>query len=215
MFRNRELQDLRLLTKGIGQRVRNDPVGCFRPVWNEPYASEVVREERILAMDVLHFLRSDHVAIKHALGRLDGADPVTLLASAMEEVAAAVELHLGLERDYLYPEISGAFNGVDALVAAGLANASVIEKKLRATQNLLSQQSEAVSDALIQAIGEVKLQTLSHIEQEERLLLPKLREFVRTEDREDLGQVLLDVQEERRSSRSVGGVNPSTGRRRA
>ena len=165
-------------------------------------------------MDVLHFLRSDHETIKRAFACLDSTSQVPQINSALEDVAAAVELHLGLEKDYLYPEISGSFNGVDALVAAGLANASVIEKKLKAVLSL-AEQAEAVSGPLAQAISEFKLQTMSHFEQEERLLLPKLRDFVRTEDREDLGQILQDVQEERHSSRLSNSSAHTNDRRRA
>lgn len=151
-----------------------------------------------MAMDVLHFLRSDHEAIKLAFDCVDRAPQVSELTSALKDATSAVGLHLDLEREFLYPEIAGAFNGVDALVSAGLANAAVIEKKVKEVHHLLSD-ADSAKDDLLAVMADLKRQTLAHFEQEERLLLPKLREFVRTEIREDLGEVLLDVQEERNS----------------
>lgn len=167
-------------------------------------------------MDVLHFLRSDHEAMRRSLDRLDRAAPVSQLTLALEEAVAFVEVHLGLEKDYLYPEISGAFNGVDAFVATGLANGSVIEKKLKAVLKILARDDvESDREGLFHAIADLKTHAFAHFDQEERLLLPKLREFVRTEDREDLGQILQDVQEERLLTRPGALSAAALSRRRA
>jgi hemerythrin len=165
-------------------------------------------------MDVLHFLRSHHEKIRDQFEQIDITAPISRISSVLGEAVKAVEIHFNLEKDYLYPEISGAFHGVEALVAAGLANASVAEKKIKTIGKLLSQ-GESQSDSLEKSFFDLKSVAYNHFEQEERILLPKMREFVRTEDREDLGQVLMDVQEELWSSRLEAPSAASSDRLRA
>jgi hypothetical protein len=136
------------------------------------------------------------------------------MTSALGEAIRAVEIHFNLEKEYLYPEISGAFQGIEVLVATGLANASVVEKKIKALGKLMTQ-AEPESGALQDVFLDLKSASYAHFEQEERLLLPKMREFVRTEDREDLGQVLVDVQEELWNNRSDAPFTVPSDRLRA
>jgi hypothetical protein len=74
------------------------------------------------------------------------------------------------------------------------------EKKIKVLGKLLAQ-PESLTESLEQSFVDLKSIAYSHFEQEERFLLPKMREFVRTEDREDLGQVLMDVHEDLWNSR--------------
>ncbi len=204
---------VQLLTKGLREQVPMDVKGLLCLPKNRE-ASDLTTQERILAMDVLHFLRSNHEKIRVHFERVDMASPKNQLQAELGDVMRAVEIHFSLEQEYLYPEITGAFQGVDVLLTAGLANASVVDKRSKALTKLLSH-AEFQVDVLEKSFFDLKSATYSHFEQEERILLPKMREFVRTEDREDLGQILMDVQEELWNNRSeVLSPSPS-GRLRA
>lgn len=207
------LQVVLLLTKGKREQVPMDVKSPLRLPKNRK-ASDLTTQERILAMDVLHFLRSNHEKIRAHFERVDLASPKEQLRVQLDDVMRAVEIHFSLEQEYLYPEISGSFHGVEVLLTAGLANASVVDKRSKALIKLLSH-AETQADILEKSFFDLKTATYSHFEQEERILLPKMREFVRTEDREDLGQILMDVQEELWNNRSEVLASSPSGRLRA
>ena len=70
----------------------------------------------------------------------------------------------------------------------------------------------AEQDGYDKRLVELKDAFLKHFDQEERVLMPKLRSLMRTEDREDLGQVFIDAKAE-----LLGGSAPTAapGRKRA
>ena len=103
--------------------------------------------------------------------------------------------HLSLERDYLYPEIDGLLAGVGPLVAAGLANGSALQRRTRALSRLAEQPAALQAD-FVKRLAELRAAVDRHLEQQEQCLLPKLRDSIRTEEREDLGQVFLDIRDE-------------------
>lgn len=146
-------------------------------------------------MDVLHFLKSDHDAIRTGLDRLDKSDGLKVRRAVLDELARRVQVHMVLERDYLYPEIAELFAGVDALVAIGLANASQISRRMKVLVKLLGQPASEQA-GYPKRLDELRESVLQHFEHEEQNLLPKLRYLIRTEDREDLGQVFMDAQDE-------------------
>jgi hypothetical protein len=143
-------------------------------------------------MDVLHFLKTNHDTIRAELARLVELDGVKARRAELDELARAVQMHLVLERDYLYPEVSGLFSGAEALVTAGLAEAAVIEKRLKAITKLAAKPA-AEQDGFDKRLDELRAAVIGHFDQEEQMLMPKIRELIRTEDREDLGQVFLDA----------------------
>lgn len=146
-------------------------------------------------MDVLHFLKSDHDAIRTGLDRLEKSDGVKVRRAVLDELARRVQTHMVLERDYLYPEIAELFAGVEALVSIGLANMTQISRRLKVLVKLVSQ-PVAQQASYPKKLEELREAVLQHFEHEEQSLLPKLRYLIRTEDREDLGQVFLDVRDE-------------------
>ena len=106
-----------------------------------------------------------------------------------------LQVHLVLEKDYLYPEIAGLFGGSEALVAGSLANATMIGKRLKSLMKMVSK-TVAEQESYPKRLSELHESVLSHLEQAEQALMPKMRLMIRTEDREDLGQVFIDVKAE-------------------
>lgn len=143
-------------------------------------------------MDVLHFLKSHHDSVRRGLISLSDADGVKARRAAFDELARDVQVHLSLEKDYLYPEISGLFSGAEALVTAGLASGVVIGRRLKVIAKLVAKTS-AEQGEFPKRLAELREAVLKHLEQEEQSLMPKMRSMIRTEEREDLGQVFMDV----------------------
>ncbi len=146
-------------------------------------------------MDVLYVIKSDHELIKMGFSRLEAADGVKSRRLVFDELARVLQVHLSLARDYLYPEINGLFPGSEALIDIGLAQATIIGKKLKALSKLtVGPASEQVGYA--KRVIEVRDTVLAHLASEENLVLPRMRDLIRTEDREDLGEVFEDAQAE-------------------
>jgi hypothetical protein len=143
-------------------------------------------------MDVLQFIKTSHDQIRGDLGRFLGSDGVKARRSAFETLSGVVSFQLMLERDYLYPELPGLFAEADVVVATGLANGSVLSKKLKLLEKTLA---KALKDqaGIEKKIGEFSALLESHFSQQEQHLMPKLRQTMRTEDREELGRVFEDV----------------------
>jgi hemerythrin superfamily protein len=143
-------------------------------------------------MDVLHVIKAGHDAIKAELGQLESADGVKSRRQAFESFSKAVQVHMVLEKDFLYPEISGLFPGSDALVDIALAQSIALAKKLKALSKItLGPGSEQSGYA--KRVAEIKEAVLAHLGSEEAQLLPRMRDLIPTQDREDLGDVFQDA----------------------
>lgn len=148
--------------------------------------------------DILHVLRSGHDDLRKIFGQLDGDSSGSDWVQTLGDAARALEVHIRLERDYLYPEITGLFGGVQVLISSGMATFAALERKLKSLGDMVfgPGPSQADQDEVMRLFSEVRRAALAHFDSEERSLLPKLRDFMKTEDREDLGQVMLDAKED-------------------
>jgi len=167
-------------------------------------------------MDVLHFIKSHHDSLREGLARLTAAEGVKARRIALEELSRDLQVHLALEKDYLYPEIGDLFPGGDVLVVAGQASVLVISKRLKTLQKLAVKPA-GEQEGWTKRLVELAEAMQRHFEQEEQTLMPKMRLLIRTEDREDLGQLFLDVQTEVLTALEGETVpqGPGKGRKRA
>ena len=165
-------------------------------------------------MDVLHFLKSDHDSIRASLDLVVAADGVKTRRIHLEDLAKLLQVHLVLERDYLYPEISGLFLGVDAVIDLGLATAALTSKRLKLLVKLASKPADE-QEGIDKRVAELRESILKHFDHEEQHLLPKMRYLIRTEDREDLGQVFVDVRDDVMKSLEAPVAQAASGRKRA
>ncbi len=149
-------------------------------------------------MDVLHFIKADHDAIRASVERLAASDGVKARRLRCDEVAQLLTIHLGLEKDFLYPELLDLFANGRALVDVGLANGVIIGKKMKLLTKLVQAPAAEQAASYAKRFQELKDAVLAHLETQEQALLPKLRENMRTEEREDLGEVFLDAKTELR-----------------
>ena len=144
-------------------------------------------------MDILHFLKSHHDAITAACSQLETTTCINQRRLEFAALTQRLEAYMTLEQDYLYPEIAGLFPGADNLVAIGAANAAIIDRHLKSLAKLWSKSGEEQPD-FAPHLAELHAVLVKHFEQEEQILMPKMRTLMRTEDREDLGQVFADAE---------------------
>jgi hypothetical protein len=146
-------------------------------------------------VDVLTIIKEDHVDISTRLCELLATAGVKRRRTMMEEIENLIRGHLDLEKDYLVPEVQCIGGIPDAWVDVYLANNRTLARKLK---NLASLTLKPLAQ---QKTFESRLQGFSramsdHFAQEESIIMPRLRAQMRTEEREDLGQVFLDFRED-------------------
>jgi hypothetical protein len=160
-------------------------------------------------VDVLQFIKTSHDEIREDLGRFLKSDGIKARRSSFESLSGVITTLMLLEKDYLYPELPGLFPEAELIVSTGLANGSLISKKLKLIEKSLAK-------AVKEQVGiEKKIEEFSelletHFSQQEQSLMPRLRQTMRTDDREELGQVFEDVRNDMRSGTLSLDVKPGT-----
>jgi len=149
-------------------------------------------------VDVLQFIKTSHDHIREDLGRFLKSDGIKARRSTFESLAGVITTQMVLERDYLYPELPGLFPEAQLVVSTGLANGSLISKKLKLLEKSLAKAVKEQS-GIERKIEEFSDLLENHFVQQEQVLMPRLRQCMRTEDREELGQVFEDVRDDLKS----------------
>lgn len=143
-----------------------------------------------LAVDVLQIIKSDHDRVRLLLSQLEVANSETRLP-LFEKLSNDLRLHSKIEESYLYPEISSlASEKYPGFFDFCVANHRTIVRTLSTMQkSLMSEDLESFSKYL-QSLNKV---VLAHFSAEEDNLMPLLRRFVPTAEREELGIVFQDL----------------------
>ena len=160
-------------------------------------------------MDILSILKAEHERIRDGFVKLEAAGGVKARQVRLEELARDIQVHLTLEKEYLYPELANLFTGAEALVDIGQANGAAIGRRLKVVTKMAAKPA-AEQDGYDKKEAELKESILKHFDFEEQALMPKVRGLVRTEEREDIGQLFLDVKDEVRRSLEPAAAKSAT-----
>ncbi len=144
-------------------------------------------------MDVLFLMKSEHDLIRGQLQEFESSKTAKAAKKAFESLEGLVGYYLTLEKDYIYPEIIGLFSGAERLVERGLCRQKEITDRMIELSEVFSKKSAKTLKSQTKAFSEL---TREHLEILEERLMPELRSRIDTSDREDLGQVFLDVKQE-------------------
>ena len=145
-------------------------------------------------MDVLQLIKEDHDNIRRLIAALDTAGKVARKTLA-NSLSRDIQIHLHLEREYLYPEVSGLFPEGEVMVRLSLANHGEILKILKNVETAAGK-SPSVQKNFATYLDSLKAKVEGHFKMEEDNFMPKIRHLISTEDREDLGQVFIEVKDE-------------------
>jgi hemerythrin superfamily protein len=144
-------------------------------------------------MDVLQIIKGDHQELREALGRATLGIEDANSADLLRKLVGSLRLHLKLEVDYLYPEISSVLNGASPdFLKRSLENHKTIADQLNQLDRHLSDRSIAGASGLLSPLQKT---VMEHLELEETVLMPRLREAMPTSHREGLGEVFLDLKD--------------------
>ena len=150
-------------------------------------------------MDVLHIMKNDHENIRKLLLALMEADGARKRRESFEALNRELSILFSLERDYLYPELDGLFPGVDAVVSLAEAGAVTVDKRLKLLGKMLSKpvSEHRLFDSKVHELSE---SVDRHLRYKEDSLMLRIRQTFRTEEREDLGTLFLEMSEELRET---------------
>ncbi len=146
-------------------------------------------------MDVLATIKADHNLLKEKFGEVQSASGIKSRRVALDQFAEEANITLSLGRNYLYPELDGLFAGADALITSATAECDAFEKKTKSLQRVVVK-PVAEQKSFSKKIEELDEAVKSYIHLVEEAVMPKIRAFIRTEDREDLAEVFGDAREE-------------------
>ena len=175
-------------------------------------------------MDILQWLKLDHEVMLRSVEKL-GEDTSGTRGDALKgpigtlvsELAFDLLGHLKAEEEYLLPELQDRFPGSDLIAGLCTANQKTMRKHIK---SLIKASSEKDGQVLEVALADLRKAVDQHLEVQESMLMPKLRQHVATSEREDLGQLVeemmsdlksegLDIARELRSS--VARAKPEAG----
>lgn len=142
-------------------------------------------------MDVLQVIKYDHEQIRATMRQILEATTITARKKLTDILSDQVTEHLYQESDYLYPEVQGMFNGSDDFVISALTSHKSVKKAVNEFAKLIAQ--KATKTVLDEKASKLQLALERHLADEEASLMPKIRELISTPEREDLGQVFLDL----------------------
>lgn len=136
-------------------------------------------------MDILYFLKEKFDELRSLMLQITDLPKDLQKAAVYEQFLRKISLLNQLEAEYIYPEIRGINPALDLLTVQSIKYLEAIQKSLTHS----SKQSPQIDLDLVETVKE-------YICHQESQLMPKLRMTMRTEDREDLGQVVVDAEEE-------------------
>lgn len=148
-------------------------------------------------MDVLYLMKQENDGLREALVRFERARTQASVKKAFTGLQRKLDMHLHIEGEYLYPELRGLNSSADRFIENSEKRHKRIRRLGREILKLLEKKGVAEVEQLPKSKMRFVEQLRNHIELSELELMPKFRELFPTQEREDLGQVLLDVQEDR------------------
>ena len=135
-------------------------------------------------MDVLQILRDGHSRISSLLKESAGGRP------KQKELEYELGLMVFLEGQYLFPELDGLFANSDHLVAIAQAHHKSLASQLK---RVLSGKTSQTKTTALVTLGEKFDEYQSFFGDQ---LMPLVRVSMPTQDREDLGELVMDAKAE-------------------
>lgn len=150
-------------------------------------------------MDVLQVLKEGHEKVRSLYAQTESSLQSKDLKAVFDELFSSVKEQIYLEKGYLYPEIEGLFSEAEAFVNAGLHRQKALEKSFSSlSESLCSPVSEENAGSVSKKVAELSGKLMTHLDQTDQVLFPKIRQLISTPDREDLGQQFMELRAELR-----------------
>jgi hemerythrin superfamily protein len=149
----------------------------------------------IQIMDLLFLLKLEHDQIRTLLSLLSSEPSQDVLRERLRALEQISTRLIRIEADFLFPEVDNLFAGVDHILSNAMNNQGKISSLLSSINELLS--GDGASSSEFSETLSLLLKTIeSHVADQQEFLIPRIRKLIPTKDREELGQVFLEVRGE-------------------
>lgn len=136
-------------------------------------------------MDILYILKERFEELRSLMLKVSDGPQGEMARSLQGQLAQKIRILSRIQSDYIYPEIRGSNSTLDGIIGQSGQYLERIELFLEGGPPY----EAGKLPSFLESVRE-------YITHEETHLMPKLRITMRTEDREDLGQVVVDAEEE-------------------
>lgn len=147
-------------------------------------------------MDILFLLKLEQEKVLKLAQAFEGkvlsADDGVAVAYA--ELKKALNLYLSIDEEFLYQEIGDLFPSAHKSVDYGMN----LHKEIRVILTKLDGLSTGIKESgtfskLVASLCQIVVQ---HIEHQQEAIIPRMREMIPTQEREDLAEVFSEIKEE-------------------
>lgn len=118
------------------------------------------------------------------------------LSKNFEDFFHQIHLYMGLDEEFLQPEISELFDSAIKLIALGETTHKQVKKKLQTLKPLVLDGSGGEKKLIIDTAESLNEEVISYIQAQQEQIFPRMREMIPTQEREDLSDIFLDIKEE-------------------
>ena len=164
--------------------------------WLVPAKTEMQACERAYVMDILFLLKLEQENVlklsrafkEQVLGSSEG------VAGAYADFKIALNLYFSIDDEFLYQEIGDLFPNAHKSIDYGMKLHTEIGVILAKLDSCISDSRDSASlvelaDSLCQAV-------VQHIGHQQENIIPRMRERIPTQEREDLAEVFSEIKEE-------------------
>lgn len=144
-------------------------------------------------MDVLQLIKKQHDMIR-ALGKgLGGVATVTDRRKLYTRLAGVVAVQMKIEEEYLLPEVTAVDASARRVAEANLSRHHDLRNQMKVLEKAVNKRPQPAKDEVESQFNVLWSNLKFHLTLVEDELLPRIRQRIPTQDREDLGEALQDV----------------------
>jgi len=141
-------------------------------------------------MDGIEALEKDHDRIRSLFGELESNTEPEKLQDSFEKLGNILTIHAEAEEQVLYPQAS-SYEGTAEWIDKGRQEHDKSDELVLALKSINPKESE-----FKQKIGELQTFMLSHLDDEEKQLFPKVRQYMSDRKLEELGKEIRETKAE-------------------
>lgn len=141
-------------------------------------------------MDGIEALEKDHDRIRSLFCELESNTEPEKLQDSFEKLGNILTIHAEAEEQVLYPEAS-IYEGTAELIDKGRQEHDKSDELVLALKSINPKESE-----FRQKIGELQTFMLSHLDDEEKQLFPRVRQYMSDRKLEELGKEIRETKAE-------------------
>lgn len=146
-------------------------------------------------IDILQIIKKEHLLIKKQIKDIIKSNNNTEKMKLFTQMQKLLNFHLKFEKEYLYQEAESYIKNLSNFITTSLDNHKQIDKLLHNISKSFKKLKTS-NNNINKIIDQLYYEIDSHFLLEEEIFMPKIRTYMPTDDREDMGATYLDLKTE-------------------